>query len=166
MHFTDAYGWLIYLWMELNLYLIFKWMMTGVEAVGQKYRAKVGFFYNFMTSVGSVCLGVVAYFVRDWKSLQLIISVPMFLLLSVYWWVSLNIVNHSGWCWLCWHLHLVADCRIVPESTRWLISKRRRSEALSLIIKAAKINGKSVPPHLLAPPVEVRSVGKVTTWFT
>jgi len=42
--------------------------------------------------------------------------------------------------------------RIVPESIRWLISKRRYDEAGKLISKAAKVNGKVLPNHLLVAP--------------
>jgi len=39
--------------------------------------------------------------------------------------------------------------RFVPESTLWLISENRYKEAEILIVKAAKLNGKTVPPELL-----------------
>ena len=41
---------------------------------------------------------------------------------------------------------------MLPESTRWLITKKRYDEATELIQKAAKMNGKSVPEHLLVVP--------------
>ena len=34
--------------------------------------------------------------------------------------------------------------RILPESTRWLISKNRYAEAKALILEAAKMNNKSI----------------------
>lgn len=39
--------------------------------------------------------------------------------------------------------------RVVPESIRWLIAKKRYSEARLLILQAAKMNKKSVPDHLI-----------------
>ncbi len=41
---------------------------------------------------------------------------------------------------------------MVPESIRWLITKKRYPEASQLILKAAKINKKIVPKHLLLRP--------------
>lgn len=71
----------------LSKYLILVWMISisGVEAVGKKYRVVVGFVYQLLFTFGSVVLGLVAYYVRDWKKLQLIISVPMFGLCTLYW---------------------------------------------------------------------------------
>lgn len=44
--------------------------------------------------------------------------------------------------------------RIVPESIRWLIIKKRYPEARNLILKAAKTNKKNVPAHLILIPSE------------
>ena len=55
----------------------------GVESVGLKYRIVCGFVYHLLVSISDVVLGAIAYFVRDWRSLQLVISVPMFLILPL-----------------------------------------------------------------------------------
>ena len=47
---------------------------------------------------------------------------------------------------------------ILPESIKWLISKKRYDEARDLILKAAKMNGKVVPKHLLIAPTEDEQV--------
>lgn len=103
--------------------IIFVW---AVESVGRKHRTVVGFLYSIVFSMGSATLGIVAYFVRDWRTLQLAISLPMFLPVLLYW--------------------------QLPESTRWLVTKRRFAEARVLIEQAAKMNGKCVPLHLLIDP--------------
>ncbi|EFX70747.1 hypothetical protein DAPPUDRAFT_60927, partial [Daphnia pulex] len=104
--------------------IIFVW---GVEAVGKKYRVICGFvYYQLVFTVGTSLLGLLAYYVRDWQTLQLIISAPMFALVALYW--------------------------IVPESIRWLIIKKRFSEARLLILKCAQMNKKSVPNHLITIP--------------
>lgn len=41
---------------------------------------------------------------------------------------------------------------MVPESIRWLIAKKRYKEAKELILKASKVNKKSIPDHLLVIP--------------
>jgi len=107
----------------LNIGFFLVLFVWGVEAVGQDYRLLCGFLYNFVTSIGTILLGVVAYFVRDWRTLQLIIGVPMFSLLVLHWYV--------------------------PESTRWLITKKKYAAVRKLIQQAAKMNGKGLPERFL-----------------
>lgn len=94
--------------------VLFVW---GIEAVGKKYRVLCGFIYNIATSIGSILLGIAAYYVREWRTLQLIVGAPLFLFVFLP--------------------------MILPESTRWLISKNRYAEAKALILEAAKMNNKS-----------------------
>ena len=42
--------------------------------------------------------------------------------------------------------------RFLPESIRWLISKKKYCQARELIIKASKMNGVPVPEHLIVIP--------------
>ncbi|XP_046647945.1 organic cation transporter protein-like [Daphnia pulicaria] len=100
----------------------------GVEAVGESYRVVVGFMFQLLFTAGSAVLGIIAYFVRDWRKLHLIIGVPIFTFVSLYW--------------------------MVPESIRWLIAKRRYKEAKELILKASKVNKRSIPDHLLVIPYQ------------
>jgi len=87
--------------------------------------------YQVLFSSGSCIMGLAAYFVRDWKSLQLIVGIPMFIPLFLYWWV--------------------------PESTRWLITEKRYDEARTLIDDSAKMNKKTIPEHLLIIPKSVEN---------
>ncbi|EFX66628.1 hypothetical protein DAPPUDRAFT_302495 [Daphnia pulex] len=60
----------------------------GVEAVGESYRVVVGFMFQLLFTAGSAVLGIIAYFVRDWRKLHLIIGVPIFTFVSLYWFAS------------------------------------------------------------------------------
>jgi len=95
----------------------------GVESVGPKYRILSGYILTGITSVGSILLGLTAYYIRDWRTLQLVISVPMFPILAITY--------------------------FLPESTRWLLSQNRYNEAHQLILDAAKFNDRTVPHHIM-----------------
>lgn len=60
----------------------------------------------------------IAYFIRDWRELQLILSLLSALYL-IYW-------------------------RYVPESPRWLLATGRREDAVDILLQAATENKKPV----------------------
>ncbi|XP_069995179.1 organic cation transporter protein-like isoform X1 [Penaeus vannamei] len=90
-----------------------------MEVVGPEARTIMGMMYQAFFSVGFMLLPGIAYFVRDWRQLELCISVPTVLLLLYYW--------------------------LLPESPRWLMQQGRHEEALKILGKAAKVNGGKLP---------------------
>jgi hypothetical protein len=50
-----------------------------------KYRVAVGFMFQVLFTTGAAVLGIIAYFVRDWRKLHLIMGVPIFTFVSLYW---------------------------------------------------------------------------------
>lgn len=90
------------------------------EIVAPKLRTPFGIMTQFPFGIGASLLPLVAYFIKNWTSLQLAISVPCCLLVSYYW--------------------------FIPESPRWLIQAGRFKEALEIIKKAATTNKKTLPP--------------------
>ncbi|XP_064652369.1 organic cation transporter protein-like [Lineus longissimus] len=86
-----------------------------VEIVGPKSRITCSIFYQGFFAAGYMLLPLLAYFIRDYRWLQITMLAPIFPTIS-YWW-------------------------LVPESPRWLISERRYDKALEILNKMAQSNG-------------------------
>uniref|UniRef100_A0A667YMB0 Solute carrier family 22 member 13b n=1 Tax=Myripristis murdjan TaxID=586833 RepID=A0A667YMB0_9TELE len=80
--------------------------------------------------VGLIMLSGVAYLIRNWRILQLVLFSPLLLVLATLYW-------------------------ILPESARWLITQERKEDLQKEIRRAARVNGRMVPEALLE---EVRSM--------
>ncbi|XP_050393876.1 organic cation transporter protein isoform X2 [Patella vulgata] len=59
--------------------------ILGMELVGPSKRSLTGCIINYFWSFGSIVLAAMAYFIRNWKYLQLSLAVPNILLLSYFW---------------------------------------------------------------------------------
>jgi len=89
------------------------------EIVAPELRTPFGIMTQFPFGIGASLLPLVAYFIKDWTTLQLAISIPCTLLITYYW--------------------------FIPESPRWLIMAGRFDEAKNILKNAAKVNGNPVP---------------------
>lgn len=56
-----------------------------MEAVGFEGRTTMGMLYQCFFAVGFMLLPGIAYFVTEWRALQLWISIPSALMLLYYW---------------------------------------------------------------------------------
>ncbi|MCP9265898.1 hypothetical protein DINM_021309 [Dirofilaria immitis] len=95
-------------------------VIIGIYGIGWSFQKK-SCFSNIrdIFSFGQIFLGCLAYFIRDYRYLQLAISLPA-LTFMCYWW-------------------------IVPESARWLVAQHKYEEAHKILQRAAKINGARLP---------------------
>ena len=55
------------------------------EIASKKKRAALGILYNMSYPLGQMIIPLIAFFFRDWRTLQLIISVPSILIFAFYW---------------------------------------------------------------------------------
>ena len=78
-----------------------------------------GIGFEFPWALAYSLLPAIGYYERNWRNLQLIISVPPTILIFAYY--------------------------FMPESPRWLITQGRVEEAKVILQKAAKTNGKVWP---------------------
>ncbi|XP_043207091.1 organic cation transporter-like protein [Amphibalanus amphitrite] len=97
--------------------------LLGVETVSNDVRTLCGMIIHFFFPFGEAMVAVFAIFVKDWHSLQLIISVPAFIFMSYYF--------------------------FVPESPRWLAAEGKFEQAERNLRTAARFNGVQFPDHLL-----------------
>ena len=114
-------------------------LMTGfvliMEFVGPSYRTMCGFAIEIPFALGELYVGVLAYFMRDWRHLQIVIAVPFFALF----------------------LYLV----YLPESIRWSLSKGHQYRAQKSLEQVAKVNKIPLPEKI----PEIASSGKDLTIF-
>ena len=83
--------------------------------------------------IGELILALEAYLFRDHVILQLVSHAPMFFVI---------VVIFIG----------------IPESTRWLISKKMYDQASKQVFKIAKINGTTVPKNMCDPNTMTKKV--------
>ncbi|XP_075994246.1 solute carrier family 22 member 13-like [Genypterus blacodes] len=74
--------------------------------------------------VGLMLLSGLAYGIRNWRILQLVLFSPLLLVLIVLYW-------------------------ILPESARWLMTQGRKEDVQKEVRKAARVNGRKAPEDLL-----------------
>ncbi|XP_019959274.1 solute carrier family 22 member 2-like [Paralichthys olivaceus] len=92
------------------------------EIVGVEHRRTVGVLYQMFFSVGILLLPLLAYFITDWRWLQVVITVPYILFLSYYW--------------------------FLPESPRWLLSQNQKSKAVKITEDMAKENKRTLSKNI------------------
>ncbi|XP_046326538.2 organic cation transporter protein-like [Haliotis rufescens] len=96
--------------------------VIGMEIVGPSKRVWTGTILGVFFALGMTMLSAVAFFIRDWHTLELVIAVPVAIFL-IYWWV-------------------------IPESPRWLMNEFRYQEAEVIIRRAADVNKVKLPENL------------------
>lgn len=85
-----------------------------MELVGIRYREMISVMFHIPFNLGHLTLPLFAYFIRDWRYLQMALSVPSVVLISYYW--------------------------LVPESPRWLFAVGRVEESAAVLTTAARHN--------------------------
>ncbi|EDW80822.1 uncharacterized protein Dwil_GK11735 [Drosophila willistoni] len=102
--------------------------VIALEMVGPSYRLFAGTVMQMFFSIGFMLIPLFAYFIHDWRWLQIALTLPGLVFLCYYW--------------------------LVPESARWLLSKGRKEESFVIIEKAAKVNKVEIPSQIYDQLVE------------
>ncbi|KAJ8279547.1 hypothetical protein COCON_G00066130 [Conger conger] len=97
--------------------------VLGTEWCGTSKRSFCAIVSHCFFAVGQILLSGIAYGVRQWRTLQLVLSAPVLAFATYYW--------------------------ILPESARWLLSQGKQEKAWVLIQKAARANKSNVPEKFM-----------------
>ncbi|XP_066254276.1 organic cation transporter protein-like isoform X2 [Euwallacea similis] len=89
-----------------------------IEVVGGKWRTVVPVLYQIPFGIGNALLSGFAFYIRDWRSLHILIGGLSMIYIAMY--------------------------RFVPESPRWLLTVGRQEEAIAVMTNAAEENGVKV----------------------
>ncbi|XP_023220841.1 solute carrier family 22 member 5-like isoform X1 [Centruroides sculpturatus] len=92
-----------------------------MEYVGSKHRLLVSSGYLFAYPLLGCILPWIAYFLRDWKTINLVVSVPLFVVPVLF--------------------------KFIPESLRWLVAKQRFDRVRKILKTMSRINNKDFPPE-------------------
>ena len=85
-----------------------------VEIMGGRYETICGQLVMLGFTLGQVIMGIIAIYIRDYKTFHVLLSIPCFVLMGSYF--------------------------IIPESPRWLISKGRYLEAAAIVQNICEFN--------------------------
>uniref|UniRef100_A0AAQ5XHV8 Solute carrier family 22 member 6 n=2 Tax=Amphiprion ocellaris TaxID=80972 RepID=A0AAQ5XHV8_AMPOC len=107
-------------------------VVLGIEWTDVKHRTFTGTIMSLSWSMGNMLLALLAYFVRDWRHLTLVVTAPCIAAIISWWWL--------------------------PESARWLLVNGKTEEAKKYLVQCAKMNGRRESAYKLDPEV----LGKVT----
>ncbi|XP_042890618.1 organic cation transporter protein-like isoform X2 [Penaeus japonicus] len=95
--------------------------ILAMEVCEPKMRSFVGVLTALPWAAGTMAWGGVAYLIRDWRTLQLVVSLP--------------------------NLVIFPALYLMDESPRWLIIRGKHEQALATLKKAARWNGATLPPE-------------------
>lgn len=68
----------------ISVSVVFSGFCLAIELVGGKWRTVAGISYLYPVSISYMTIAGIAYLVRDWRSLQLAISLPGILFLGLW----------------------------------------------------------------------------------
>lgn len=97
--------------------------VLAMEMVGPSARLFAGVCVMMFFSMGYIITAAFAYFFPDWREFQIAITLPGLAFMCYYW--------------------------FIPESSRWLLSKNRKDEAIKVIEAVAKENKVTIPKEVI-----------------
>ncbi|XP_077295924.1 organic cation transporter protein isoform X2 [Arctopsyche grandis] len=102
--------------------VVFSAFVLVVELVGGKWRTTAGVCNFFPLPVSYILVSGLSLAFPEWRHLQLAVSLPGFLLITLWW--------------------------VVPESPQWLLTMGRIAEVKEIMKEAAAFNKRKLPPSM------------------
>lgn len=110
--------------------IILTGFVMACELFPAENRTFAGMAIENFWATGMCLLALFSYLIRDWRYVQLLISIPGVLTIAFYW--------------------------ILPESLPWLVANNRVDEAEEILQNAAKWNKVDMPERILPVPVKIQ----------
>ncbi|XP_073237426.1 uncharacterized protein [Porites lutea] len=133
--FAGAFSPLFWLFVSARFFVGFMLGGSGLvqfvlitELVGIQHRHSAGIISFFAWATSLMTIPLFAYFIRDWKLLNTVLS-ALGLPSLFFWW-------------------------LIPESPRWLLVKGKVEQAEKGLAEIARFNGKEMPQEPLLAPVD------------
>ncbi|GIY11337.1 solute carrier family 22 member 3 [Caerostris darwini] len=86
-----------------------------MEIISPEFRATYALATDLAWIAGALCLPAIAWLLRNWFWMQIVITLPSIVLLACFW--------------------------LIPESPRWLLAHEKADEAMKILTEAANKNG-------------------------
>ncbi|XP_071798000.1 organic cation transporter protein-like [Asterias amurensis] len=122
IYFIYVYHWFVVLFFFIGMFeqgMNLTEFVLIMEMFSPKMRTIAGCINSIAWGVGVTLLAAIAYFLRDWRKMQLAISLPCLIAIPLWF--------------------------ILYESVRWLLSKGRNKESFKILNKIARVNNISPP---------------------
>ncbi|KAK3084599.1 hypothetical protein FSP39_016090 [Pinctada imbricata] len=113
--------------------------VMSMELFLPQYRGMAGATLEVFWGVTVVLLGGIAYWLQNWRHIQLAITLPSLLTVGYYW--------------------------LVPESLRWLIIQKRVTQVEELVAKITKVNKLPYPRDTMATIKEQAKFAVATGYY-
>ncbi|XP_023709170.1 organic cation transporter protein isoform X4 [Cryptotermes secundus] len=98
-------------------------LVLGMELVGPRSRVFAATMITSFYAIGQALTGIIAWWLQNWRLILRASYLPSLLCISYYW--------------------------FIPESVRWLLTKKRTKEASDIILSAARKNGVCLSEHVM-----------------
>ena len=71
-------------------------VFSVVEAVGYSWRVRMGISFQFGFSLGFIMVPWIAYYVRGYEMLQLVLAGPLLVFIIFFWYVIFLYITHNS----------------------------------------------------------------------